>query len=96
MMETPRQNWQLFDEAMSDDLVENIIKLGGETQRASTFNNADNSVRSSRVSWLTHHEWVKDVFYHPSMAPVGYGIAMRYRLYVSYNKIPIRSRSRRK
>ena len=56
MMETPRQI-QLFSKAMSDDLVENIIKLGGETQKASTFNNADNSVRSSRVSWLTHHEW---------------------------------------
>ena len=36
MMETPRQNWQLFSKAMSDDLVENIIKLGGETQKAST------------------------------------------------------------
>ena len=60
-METPRQNWQLFSKAMSDDLVENIIKLGGETQKASTFNDGDDSVRSSRVSWHTHQEWVKDV-----------------------------------
>ena len=53
-------------------------------------------ISDGAISALLEHEWVKDVFYHPSMAPVGYGIAMRYRLYVSYNKIPIRSRSRRK
>lgn len=64
MMETPRQNWQLFSKAMSDDLIESIISLAGETQKASTFNDGDNSVRSSRVSWLTQHEWVKDVLFN--------------------------------
>lgn len=53
-------------------------------------------ISDGALSALLEHEWVKDVFYHPSMAPVGYGIAMRYRLYVSYNKIPIRPRTKRK
>ena len=49
---------------MSQDLVENIINLVGETEKGGTFNNADDSVRNSRVCWLTHHEWVKDLLYN--------------------------------
>jgi PKHD-type hydroxylase len=59
-----RQNWQLFSKNMSDDLVDNIINLAGETQKASTFNGGDDSIRSSRVCWMTQHEWLKDLLFN--------------------------------
>ena len=62
-MTTVRQNWQLFTKNMHDDMIENIINLAGETQKAATFNDGDDSVRSSRVSWMTQHEWVRDLLF---------------------------------
>ena len=35
---------------------------------------------------------VKDVYYHPLVAPQGYGISLRYRMYVVYEKIQIKKR----
>ncbi len=58
-----RQNWQLFSKNMQDDLVENIINLAGETKKASTFNDGDDSVRSSRVSWMTEHDWLRTLLF---------------------------------
>jgi len=59
-----RQNWQCFTRNLPEDVIQNIINLAGETQKASTFNDGDESVRSSRVSWLTHHDWVRSVLFH--------------------------------
>tara|TARA_R100001510_G_scaffold36725_1_gene33166 strand:- start:2521 stop:3069 length:549 start_codon:yes stop_codon:yes gene_type:complete len=62
-MTTARQNWQCFTSNLSEELVDNIINLAGETQKASTFSNSDESVRSSRVCWLTQHDWLKDLLF---------------------------------
>ena len=58
-----RQNWQLYKKNISPDVVQNIIDQAGETTKAGTFNNADDSVRSSRVCWLTNEEWIKDLLF---------------------------------
>jgi len=58
-----RQNWQLYKKNMSEDMVENIINLAGETTKAGTFNNADDSIRSSRVCWLTNQDWLRDLLF---------------------------------
>ena len=65
-MNTTRQNWQLFSKNMSNDIIEHIIGLAGETQKASTFNDGDTKVRSSRVCWLSHYENVKDMLFATS------------------------------
>jgi hypothetical protein len=39
---------------------------------------------------------VKLVYFNPLMGPDGYGINMRYRLYIEYNKKSIRSRTTKK
>lgn len=59
-----RQNWQLFTKNISDDLVDNIINLAGETQKASTFNDGDDSIRSSRVCWMNEHDWIRTVLFN--------------------------------
>ena len=58
-----RQNWQLYKKNMSEDMVENIINLAGETKKGGTFNNADETIRSSRVCWMTNQDWLKDILF---------------------------------
>jgi len=47
-----RQNWQMFTKAVSDTIVDDIIKIAGKTMEASTFNNSKEDVRKSRVAWI--------------------------------------------
>jgi len=47
------------------------------------------------IDKLTSHSKVKDVYYHPVFPPQGYGIALRYKIYVFYNKVKKRTRTRR-
>jgi hypothetical protein len=49
-------------------------------------------ISDAAIGLLIESEYVKDVYYNPSMAPqgAGYGIDLRYRLYVCYEKIPIK------
>ncbi len=61
-----------------------------------TYQVTVDKISDSSISALLESEIVKDVFYHPSMAPVGYGISLRYRLYVSYNKVPLKRARARK
>ena len=58
-----RQNWQLYKKNMSEDMVENIINLAGETKKGGRFNNADETIRSSRVCWMTNQDWLKDILF---------------------------------
>jgi PKHD-type hydroxylase len=58
-----RQNWQLYKRNIAPDVVQNIIDQAGETTKAGTFNNADDSIRSSRVCWLTNEDWLKDLLF---------------------------------
>jgi hypothetical protein len=40
---------------------------------------------------IMENEKVKNVYFHPSVAPSGKGndpISLRYRLYIQYNKVP--------
>lgn len=39
---------------------------------------------------------VKDVMYNPLVAPQGYGISLRYRMYIVYDKISLKRRTRKK
>ena len=49
------------------------------------------------IARLVESEKVSDVYYCASMPPsgMGYGIDMRYRLYVRYNKVEIKSRTKK-
>ena len=47
---------------------------------------------------MLEHQKVKNVYWHPSVAPPGKGvdgIALRYRVYVEYNKVRSRRRTRK-
>ena len=47
-----RQNWQMFPRAISETLVNQIIKIADKTIEASTFNDSGADVRKSRVAWI--------------------------------------------
>ena len=64
IMTKVRQNWQMFTGAMPEDKIEKIISAAGNTEKASTFNNGGDDVRTSRVSWLTGNQFVLDELYH--------------------------------
>ena len=55
-----------------------------------TYQITVDKISDGAISALLEDEWVSDVYYHPSMAPVGYGISLRYRMYISYEKVPIK------
>ena len=48
-----RQNWQMFVGGISDGIINDILSEVDKTEKAKTFNNADEAFRSSRVSWIT-------------------------------------------
>lgn len=48
-----RQNWQMFVGRINDGIINDIISEVDKTEKAKTFNNADEELRSSRVSWIT-------------------------------------------
>ena len=58
-----RNSWQLWSGALTDEIVDNIIREGGETTQASTFNSGGADVRSSKVSWLTNKKWILDLLF---------------------------------
>jgi hypothetical protein len=62
-MDNVRQNWQLFSAALSEDIVDNIVKQAGETAEACTFNSSGADIRKSKVSWLTNNKPVLDLLY---------------------------------
>ena len=49
----------------------------------------------SFIENLTNHNKVKDVYYHPVFPPQGYGISLRYKIYVHYEKVRTRRRRAR-
>tara|TARA_Y100000022_G_C13230889_1_gene367284 strand:+ start:83 stop:676 length:594 start_codon:yes stop_codon:yes gene_type:complete len=62
--EKVRQNWQLFTKNLADDTIEKIITTAGETQKASTFNDGDENVRTSRISWMSQHYWIRSLLFN--------------------------------
>jgi PKHD-type hydroxylase len=58
-----RPNWQMWSGSLPDEAIQRIIDCAGETERATTFNNADQTMRSSMVSWLTDQKWVLDLLF---------------------------------
>jgi PKHD-type hydroxylase len=58
-----RQNWQLYPKNVDEETIQKIINVACETEtkQAATFNKTetDVSIRSSRVSWLNKHEWIR-------------------------------------
>ena len=62
-MDNVRQNWQVFSAALSEDIVDNIVKQAGETAEASTFNSSGADIRKSKVAWLTNNKPVLDLLY---------------------------------
>jgi len=44
------------------------------------------------IDSLMKHPKVKDVYYHPVFPPQGYGISLRYKIYIFYNKVQKRTR----
>jgi len=57
-----RQNWQMFHKGMTDNMIDEIIKLVGETNEASTFNNGGVDIRRSRVAWVNNQS-VRNMLY---------------------------------
>ena len=47
-----KQNWQMYPSAISEYIVDDIIKVADDTTQANTFNDSKDDVRKSRVSWL--------------------------------------------
>jgi len=62
-MTATRQNWQLWTANLPDNVIDTIVTLAGETQKAKTFGGDDDSVRSSRVSWMGQHDWVRNTLF---------------------------------
>ena len=58
-----------------------------------TMDKLSNNIIDRIKQWSDYE--VKDVYYHPLVAPQGYGISLRYRIYVEYGKVKI-SKSKRK
>lgn len=58
-----RQNWQMWSGAIPDEVIHRIIECAGDTERATTFNNNDETVRSSKVSWLSDQKWIMDLLF---------------------------------
>ena len=60
-----RQNWQMWSGGMSDEDLLIIFLEAAKTnkQPATTFNNADTSVRSSDVAWLSGNIAVQDILW---------------------------------
>lgn len=59
-----------------------------------TYQVTADKISDEAIGRLVENEKVRDVYYCPSMPPsgMGYGVDMRYRIYVRYNKVPIKSR----
>jgi PKHD-type hydroxylase len=57
-----RQNWQMFHKGISDNMVDEIIKITGKTDEASTFNNSGSDIRKSRVAWVDNQS-VRNMLY---------------------------------
>ena len=53
----------MWSGALPEDIIASIVNLGGEPQKANTFNNSDNKTRSSKVSWLNKEKWILDLLY---------------------------------
>tara|TARA_A100001015_G_C14953434_1_gene697732 strand:- start:177 stop:494 length:318 start_codon:yes stop_codon:yes gene_type:complete len=49
----------------------------------------------TRIKEWSDYE-IKDVYYHPLIAPQGYGISLRYRVYIVYGKIKLSPKSKRR
>ncbi len=60
-----RQNWQMWSGGLSDTDLSTIFTEASKlnTQSATTFNNADTSVRSSDVAWLSGNKAVQDILW---------------------------------
>ena len=62
-----RQNWQMWSGGMTDKDIETILVEASKinTQKATTFNNSDanKSVRSSDVAWLSGNEAIQDILW---------------------------------
>jgi len=58
-----RQNWQMWSGVMDDNFIQTVEELAGEPEHASTFNNSGSDVRKSRVAWMSHMPFVKDMLF---------------------------------
>ena len=52
-----------------------------------TIDKLSNTIIERIKTWSDYD--IKDVYYHPLVAPQGYGISLRYRIYVVYGKVKI-------
>ena len=60
-----RQNWQMWSGGLPDTDIATILREASKvnTRPATTFNDADASVRSSDVAWLTGNNVVQDIIW---------------------------------
>lgn len=60
-----RLNWQMWSGGLSYDNVQHIVSEGVRLQpkEATTFNGGDNSIRSSKVSWLDQDMKIKELLW---------------------------------
>jgi hypothetical protein len=58
-----------------------------------TIDKLSNTIIERIINWSDYT--IEDVYYHPLHAPPGYGISLRYRMYVKYGKIKL-GKSKRK
>jgi PKHD-type hydroxylase len=58
-----RTCWLMWEEALPEELINQIIEKAGETAEAKVFNGAVRDVRKSRVSWLKDEKWLFDILH---------------------------------
>jgi len=56
---------------------------------ADTYQITIDKLSNELLNNLSNSKLVNKVYYNPLMGPDGYGINMRYRLYIVYNKVTI-------
>jgi hypothetical protein len=68
-----------------------------KTYRSSdTYQVTIDKISFSFLKSLSSSRLVDEAYFNPLMGPDGYGINMRYRLYIKYNKKTIRTRASKK
>ena len=58
-----RINWLMWEGALSDDVVNEVIQKAGEPKEAKVFGGQVSNVRKSRVSWITEEKWLFDLLH---------------------------------
>ena len=89
---TEKESKKLLKEIMGDYLEELGINWDNHKRmprKEDTFRITAEALSLPALIHLSEHEFVRNVYFHPSVSPPGKGdvISMRYRIYIQYRKV---------